>query len=90
MKIGEEKNIKLTDDPKVLTEIDEQIKQASIENKKIKKRLKGMKQIIGGIIVISVDHTSYLRRKFYSLKIGFITIVGCHERTLEKVIYREV
>ena len=43
-----------------------------------------------GIIVISVDHTSYLRRKFYSLKTGFITIVGCHERTLEKVIYREV
>ena len=37
-----------------------------------------------------VDHTSYLRRKFYSLKTGFITIVGCHERTLEKVIYSEV
>ena len=51
MKIGEEKNIKLTDDPKILIEIDEQIKQASIENKQIKKRLNDIKQIIGQTII---------------------------------------
>ena len=41
-------------------------------------------------IDITPESEKSMRRKFYSLKIGFITIVGCHERTLEKVIYREV